>query len=107
MKEITALHHITGIAMSGFGMDCDIAGCKEAGFSEHLTKPIDWQRSMRCYNVSPVRNSGGNREEKGHSLEIAISSTYCGPPHRRTRAKRIHLRGGIRATAPDGFEASV
>lgn len=41
MREIAARHQIVGIAMSGFGMDSDIAKCKEAGFREHLTKPVD------------------------------------------------------------------
>jgi CheY-like chemotaxis protein len=43
MKEIAARHQIPGIAMSGFAMDSDIARCKEAGFSEHLAKPVDFE----------------------------------------------------------------
>ena len=40
---------IKGIALSGFGMDDDIARSQAAGFSEHLTKPVDFallQRSL-------------------------------------------------------------
>ncbi len=32
---------VRGIAMSGFGMDEDLRRSREAGFSEHLVKPID------------------------------------------------------------------
>ena len=29
------------IALTGYGMDSDIAASREAGFVEHLTKPVD------------------------------------------------------------------
>jgi signal transduction histidine kinase/ActR/RegA family two-component response regulator len=31
------------IALTGFGMDDDVARCREAGFTMHLTKPINFQ----------------------------------------------------------------
>jgi PAS domain S-box-containing protein len=34
---------VKGIALSGFGMDEDIRKSREAGFLEHLTKPINFQ----------------------------------------------------------------
>jgi PAS domain S-box-containing protein len=39
---------IRGIALSGFGMDDDIARSHAAGFSEHLTKPVDFALLQRC-----------------------------------------------------------
>jgi PAS domain S-box-containing protein len=39
---------IKGIALSGFGMDDDIARSQAAGFSEHLTKPVDFALLQRC-----------------------------------------------------------
>jgi signal transduction histidine kinase len=33
-----------GICLSGYGMEEDLQACREAGFSEHLTKPVDMQR---------------------------------------------------------------
>ena len=39
--ELSAKHGLRGIAMSGFGSDADLAQSKEAGFLEHLVKPID------------------------------------------------------------------
>jgi CheY-like chemotaxis protein len=35
---------VAGIALSGFGMEEDIRKSKEAGFYEHLTKPVNFQR---------------------------------------------------------------
>ena len=29
------------IALTGFGMESDILASREAGFTEHLTKPVD------------------------------------------------------------------
>ena len=35
---------VPGIALSGFGMEEDVKKSKEAGFYEHLTKPINFKR---------------------------------------------------------------
>ena len=35
---------IAGIALSGFGTEQDIERSREAGFNEHLTKPVDFSR---------------------------------------------------------------
>jgi DNA-binding NtrC family response regulator len=35
---------LSGIALSGFGTDDDVAASTSAGFAEHLTKPVDWER---------------------------------------------------------------
>ncbi|MGF1633534.1 MAG: PAS domain S-box protein [Phycisphaerae bacterium] len=32
---------LLGLVLSGFGMESDVKRCLEAGFSEHLTKPVD------------------------------------------------------------------
>jgi PAS domain S-box-containing protein len=39
--ELSAKNELAGIAMSGFGSDADLKQSKEAGFLEHLVKPID------------------------------------------------------------------
>lgn len=41
MREISRCHGLSGIAVSGFGTEEDIRQSREAGFAEHLTKPID------------------------------------------------------------------
>ena len=35
---------VKGIALTGFGMESDLDRSREAGFRDHLTKPIDMQR---------------------------------------------------------------
>lgn len=44
MSSLTARRPIPAVALSGFGMDHDIDRSKAAGFSHHLTKPVDWPR---------------------------------------------------------------
>ena len=42
MKELRAVHPaLPGIALSGYGMEEDLARTREAGFLEHLTKPVN------------------------------------------------------------------
>jgi len=41
LKELSSKDRLRGIAMSGFGSDADLAQSREAGFLEHLVKPID------------------------------------------------------------------
>ena len=41
MKELRArLMGLQGIALTGYGMESDIASSREAGFGSHLTKPV-------------------------------------------------------------------
>jgi signal transduction histidine kinase/CheY-like chemotaxis protein len=44
MKELRATNSMRGIALSGFGMENDVSLARAAGFSEHLTKPINFER---------------------------------------------------------------
>ena len=44
MRELRNSHQLPGIALSGYGMESDVTAAKEAGFTEHLTKPVDWER---------------------------------------------------------------
>jgi PAS domain S-box-containing protein len=44
MKALRDAQGAKGIALSGFGTDEDIAASAAAGFSAHLTKPVDWER---------------------------------------------------------------
>jgi CheY-like chemotaxis protein len=44
MRRIKARRDIPGIALSGFGMDDDIAKSLAAGFVAHLTKPVDFPK---------------------------------------------------------------
>ena len=44
MEALRRLPGLTGIALSGYGMDADLARSAEAGFHFHLTKPVDAQK---------------------------------------------------------------
>lgn len=44
MRALRERRPVRGIALSGFGMDSDIARSKAAGFAEHLIKPINFQQ---------------------------------------------------------------
>lgn len=47
-----------GICLSGYGMEDDVAACREAGFLEHLAKPVDVDRLL----ASVARVAGGDGE---------------------------------------------
>lgn len=44
MQELRAEKNLRGIALSGFGMENDVSRARAAGFSEHLTKPINFEQ---------------------------------------------------------------
>jgi len=44
LKRIRAVRNVPALALSGFGMDEDIDRSCEAGFSDHLTKPVSIDR---------------------------------------------------------------
>jgi CheY-like chemotaxis protein len=44
MRKLRERYGLSGIALSGYGMDEDRAASKAAGFVEHFTKPVDSER---------------------------------------------------------------
>lgn len=56
MRRIRAIRNMPGIAMSGYGMNEDRRRSHEAGFSEHLVKPIDVQQL-----IAAIRRVTDNR----------------------------------------------
>jgi signal transduction histidine kinase/CheY-like chemotaxis protein len=44
MREVRLNNDLPGIALSGFGSEQDVNEAREAGFSEHLTKPVNFER---------------------------------------------------------------
>ena len=44
MREVRSSKALPGIALSGFGTEHDVNEARAAGFSEHLTKPINFER---------------------------------------------------------------
>ena len=47
MVQLTRNYGLRGIALSGYGMDEDLARTRDAGFLAHLVKPIDFERLNR------------------------------------------------------------
>lgn len=43
MRQLLGRHSIRGIALTGYGSENDLRQTREAGFSAHLTKPIDFR----------------------------------------------------------------
>jgi PAS domain S-box-containing protein len=44
MRSIRLRHDVPGIALTGYGMEDDIRKSREAGFTAHLTKPLDFAK---------------------------------------------------------------
>ena len=44
MRELRESKGLPGIALTGFGSEHDVSKARAAGFSEHLTKPINFER---------------------------------------------------------------
>lgn len=63
LMEELAPKGLRGIALSGFGMESDINRARAAGFSEHLTKPINFERLEAAIHMllelEPSANSNG------------------------------------------------
>ncbi|MDQ6625344.1 MAG: ATP-binding protein, partial [Verrucomicrobiota bacterium] len=47
MVQLTREYGLRGIALSGYGMEEDLARTKNAGFLAHLVKPVDFERLNR------------------------------------------------------------
>jgi PAS domain S-box-containing protein len=58
MKALRDGQGLTGIALSGFGTEEDVAASLAAGFAAHLTKPVDWDRlRSEIERLTPARDS--------------------------------------------------
>jgi PAS domain S-box-containing protein len=58
MRHLRETQGLTGIALSGFGSDEDVAASTTAGFAEHVTKPVDWERLKGAIErLTPAKNS--------------------------------------------------
>lgn len=62
MQELRASQNLRGVALSGFGMENDVRRAREAGFSEHLTKPINFERLEEVLQALLELEATGPRE---------------------------------------------
>jgi CheY-like chemotaxis protein len=54
MRELGRKQSLRGIALSGYGLDEDVRKSREAGFEQHLTKPVNFQTLREVLNkVAP------------------------------------------------------
>ena len=61
MRRIQAIRPLKGIAMSGYGTDEDIHMSQQAGFIEHITKPVDVEQLQQAIKrVVEVNRSTSN-----------------------------------------------
>jgi PAS domain S-box-containing protein len=51
MRRLRDAHGLRGIALSGYGMDEDIARSHESGFVAHLIKPVDFHQLERALKL--------------------------------------------------------
>jgi signal transduction histidine kinase/ActR/RegA family two-component response regulator len=61
MLELRERYGLDGIAVSGYGMDEDLKRSREAGFREHLVKPVgleDLKEAIARVHAATVRNPG-------------------------------------------------
>jgi CheY-like chemotaxis protein len=55
MRELGRKHSLRGIALSGYGLDEDVRKSREAGFEQHLTKPVNFHTLREVLNkVAPA-----------------------------------------------------
>jgi PAS domain S-box-containing protein len=62
MKQISHRTEIMGIALSGYGMEEDQRRSREAGFVDHVVKPVDLRKLLATIE----RVTGGNRQDSAN-----------------------------------------
>jgi two-component system CheB/CheR fusion protein len=65
MRELRRRHHLTGIALSGYGMDEDVRKSLAAGFSQHLTKPVNLPTLKAAIARAAASGSAPEKETHG------------------------------------------
>ena len=64
MRRVSTMRSVPAIALTGYGMDEDIRRSREAGFTTHMTKPIDFVKlEAMILQVAPT----GSRMLEGQS----------------------------------------
>ena len=57
VAKIHAIQRVPAIALSGYGMESDLAESKGAGFQLHLTKPVDFEQLMIAVDSLLTKNA--------------------------------------------------
>ena len=96
MRELSAARRIPGIAVSGFGAEEDRRLSREAGFLEHLTKPVDMSRLEAA--IHRVTSGTAQPEEPAELFHTGLEMK--GPRARKSRS-------GFSLTAPHALNPST
>ncbi len=56
MQELSVCYGLRGVALSGYGMEEDLARSREAGFVAHLTKPVNFNQLQRVLDEVVVQD---------------------------------------------------
>lgn len=57
MEILRARYTLRGIALSGYGMEDDVVRSRHAGFTAHLTKPVDFRQLQRALDEAMAAES--------------------------------------------------
>ncbi len=74
MREIKANGRMAGVAMSGFGGEDDLRQSREAGFFDHLTKPIDLNRLDEAIRRATEDDASRNASSEDASVPFSLRS---------------------------------
>ncbi len=58
LERIGQIRRVPAIALSGYGMEHDVERSRDAGFVEHLTKPVSWNLLIEAVQRVLSRQSG-------------------------------------------------
>jgi PAS domain S-box-containing protein len=72
MREIRMSEPMVGIAMSGFGAEEDLRHSREAGFFDHLTKPIDVNRLDLAIQSATAKSATRDAEPENDSAPFSL-----------------------------------
>jgi len=75
MRELTIRRPTPGIALSGFGAADDVAMSLQAGFAEHLTKPIDLRNLEEAIRRVAKTSALDHREVKNEPPPLDVTAT--------------------------------
>lgn len=66
MRELRERYAGRAIALTGYGMESDISASRDAGFAEHLTKPVD----LPALDAAIRRITNGHSQHRATSVEV-------------------------------------
>jgi CheY-like chemotaxis protein len=74
LRKIRVESSVPAIAMSGYGMESDIRQTREAGFNEHLVKPLDFSKLQSAIHrvVNDARSKRSNQSAACSTLSAEL-----------------------------------